>query len=128
MLDWQPVIGASAYELQISPDDQFNAPIGGTRTVRSTTFAPNPTLPAGAYFWRVRALSTSVVPEPGFWSEVRTFTRAWPGQSGVTRPRGTAGATGMPGLSPGAAAPPAPDDFTLSEPNFTWTPQREASE
>ncbi|NMM35155.1 MAG: hypothetical protein HHJ13_14405, partial [Phycicoccus sp.] len=126
VLDWQPVIGASAYELQISLDNQFNAPIGGPRIVRATTFAPNPTLPNGAYFWRVRALSTSAVPEPGVWSEIRTFTRAWPAQSGVTRPRGTDGAGN--GLLPQVQLLlPANDDFSLSEPNFTWTPQREAS-
>jgi hypothetical protein len=126
VLDWDPVAGASAYEVQISPDDQFNAPIGGTRVVRATTLAPNPTLPAGAYFWRVRALSTSVVPEPGVWSEIRMFTRAWPAQAGVTRPRGTDGA-GMGLLPQVEQLLPAADDFSLSEPNFTWTPQREAS-
>ena len=126
VLDWQPVIGASAYQLEISPDDQFNAPIGGTRVVRATTFAPNPTLPAGAYFWRVRALSTSAVPEPGVWSEIWKFTRAWPATSDVTRPRGTDGAGN--GLLPQVQLLlPANDDFALSEPNFTWTPQREAS-
>ena len=30
VLDWAPLRGASAYELQISPDQYFNAPIGGT--------------------------------------------------------------------------------------------------
>lgn len=136
VLDWQPVIGASAYQLQISPDDQFNAPIGGTRVVRATTFAPNPTLPNGAYFWRVRALSTSAVPEPGVWSDSAgpawTFTRAWPSHSGTqpsTRPRGTDGAGD--GLLPQVQLLLPRDDptdaFPLSEPNFTWAPQREAS-
>jgi len=127
VLDWEPVIGASAYQLQISPDDQFNAPIGGTRVVRATTFAPSPTLPNGAYFWRVRALSTSAVPEPGVWSEIRTFTRAWPAQSNVTRPRGTEGAAGTQGLLPQVQLLLPVDDAVVSEPNFTWTPQREAS-
>ena len=59
VLDWAPLRGASAYELQISPDQYFNAPIGGTLVVNSTSYSPSPTLPAGSYYWRVRGLSTA---------------------------------------------------------------------
>ena len=89
-LDWAPLRGASAYELQISPDQFFNAPIGGTRLVNSTAFSPSPTLPAGSYYWRVRGLSTSKPAEPGPWSDPWVFTRAWPASNADTRPRGTA--------------------------------------
>ena len=47
-------MGASLSGLQISPDEFFNAPIGGTRVVNPTAFSPSPTLPAGSYYWRVR--------------------------------------------------------------------------
>ena len=48
VLYWAPLRGASADELQISPDQYFNAPIGGTLFVNSTSYSPSPTLPAGA--------------------------------------------------------------------------------
>jgi hypothetical protein len=124
-LDWAPLVGANSYELQISPDQFFNAPIGGTRVVNSTAFSPSPTLAAGAYYWRVRGLSavlnSAKTPEPSQWSEVRTFTRVWPATTAV--PNGTAGKWTQVQL-----VSPANGDFsTLKEPTFTWEPQREAS-
>ena len=68
---WAPLNGAQSYELQISADIEFNAPIGGTRLVESTTFSPNPTLPAGSYYWRVRGLTTTN--QPGPWSSIGTL-------------------------------------------------------
>ena len=124
VLDWAPLPGASAYQLQISPDEFFNAPIGGTRVVNSTRFSPSPTLPAGSYYWRVRGLSTAAVPEPGPWSEPWVFTRAWPAANSATRPRGTEDTNSFMQV---ALTTPLNLDFSRTEPTFTWEPQREAS-
>ena len=123
-LDWAPLVGANSYELQISPDQFFNAPIGGTRVVNSTAFSPSPTLPAGAYYWRVRGLSAvlnaATKPEPSQWSQVRTFTRAWPAVGSL--PNGTTGKWAQVKL-----VSPVNGENTIQEPTFTWQPQREAS-
>lgn len=123
VLDWAPLRGASAYELQISPDQYFNAPIGGTLVVNSTSYSPSPTLPAGAYYWRVRGLSTAQVAEPSPWSDVWVFTRAWPASTASTRPNGTE-ANLYPQVQ---LLSPADGDYSLTEPVFTWKPQREAA-
>ena len=123
VLDWAPLRGASAYELQISPDQYFNAPIGGTLVVNSTSYSPSPTLPAGAYYWRVRGLSTAQVAEPSPWSDVWVFTRAWPATTASTRPNGTE-ANLYPQVQ---LLSPADGDYSLTEPVFTWKPQREAA-
>jgi hypothetical protein len=121
VLDWSPLNGAQSYELQVSADIEFNVPIGGTRLVESTTFAPNPTFPAGSYYWRVRGLTTT--DQPGPWSSIGTFSRAWPGQNTLTFPNGiTSDAFRQVDL-----LSPADDDFSLSQPTLSWTPQREAS-
>ena len=122
-LDWQPLAGASAYELQISPDKEFNAPIGGTQVVRATSFAPSITLPNGAYFWRVRGLTTASKPEPGPWSTTWVFTRAWPAESAATRPRGIVDDAHRQVT----LLAPADKDYSRTEPTFSWSPQREAS-
>ena len=124
VLDWKPLAGASAYQLQISPDEFFNAPIGGTRVVNSTSFSPTPTLPAGSYYWRVRGLSTASSPEPGPWSTPWVFTRAWPAASATTRPRGTQVSNSFSQVT---LTSPNDGDYTRVEPTFVWQPQREAA-
>ncbi|WP_286168424.1 cell wall-binding repeat-containing protein [Phycicoccus sp. SLBN-51] len=125
VLDWKPLAGASAYELQISPDEFFNAPIGGTRTVNSTSFSPSPSLPAGSYYWRVRGLNTSQVAEPSPWSDVWVFTRAWPASDPTTRPRGTEATNVFAQVQ--LLSPTDADYTTMREPVFSWKPQREAA-
>ena len=130
VLDWAPLRGASAYELQISPDQYFNAPIGGTLVVNSTSYSPSPTLPAGAYYWRVRGLSTAQVAEPSPWSDVWVFSRAWPATTASTRPNGTG--TDRNGTEANLypqveLLSPADGDYSLTEPVFSWKPQREAA-
>lgn len=137
-LDWAPLKGANAYELQISPDQFFNNPIGGTRTVNSTSFSPSPTLAAGSYYWRVRGLSAVLnvakTPEPSQWSAVRTFTRAWPSTGFLPRGTDPAAAGTSPavkaagGLKQVTLLSPANGDYTgPTEPTFSWNPQREGS-
>ena len=124
VLDWTPLRGASSYDLQISPDQFFNAPIGGTRVVNATAFSPSPTLPAGAYYWRVRGRSTASVPEPSPWSESWVFTRAWPAGTSSSRPRGT---EDNRHAQVSLLSPTDNDYSTVTEPVLEWDPQREAS-
>lgn len=124
VLNWEPLAGASAYELQISPDQFFNAPIGGTQVVNSTSYSPSPTLPAASYYWRVRGLNTAQVPEPGPWSDVWVFTRAWPASAENSRPRGTETTNDFAQVK---LISPADADYTRTEPTFSWAPQRGAS-
>ncbi|MDR6862235.1 cell wall-binding repeat-containing protein [Phycicoccus sp. 3266] len=137
-LDWAPLKGANSYELQISPDQFFNNPIGGTETVNSTSFSPSPTLAAGSYYWRVRGLSavlnSAQTPEPSQWSAVRTFTRAWPSTGSLPRGTDPAASTTSSQVKAASGLPqvtlvsPANGDYSgPREPTFVWNPQREAS-
>ncbi|MDU0312317.1 hypothetical protein RKE38_01360 [Phycicoccus sp. M110.8] len=145
-LDWEPMAGAAYYEVQVSPDANFNNPVvmgknnvgqadpTRGRKVVGTRFSDNDTdtsedlnLPAGAYYWRVRAMSTSEVAEPGPWSETRTFTRGWPATSTAEAALPN-GALTAPKPSPQVTLlSPADGDYAQTEPRLSWTPQRGAS-
>lgn len=129
VLSWAPVRGAAFYQLDLSPDENFNNPIYDDAKVVGNTFTPKETLPAGAYYWRVRPMSTSSVAQPGKWSDVATgspwtFTKAWPA-SGPTapRPQGTEDNR----FDQVRLLAPAQGDFGLDQPEFTWAPQRGSS-
>lgn len=77
-LSWQPVTGSGtfAYEVQVSRDSGFDTGLVWTTSGSATTV----TIPAGTlasrefFYWRVRAVRTSVTPnEIGDWSEVWGF-------------------------------------------------------
>lgn len=137
VLAWQALPGAAYYQVQISPDVNFNNPIvKGTdvtqgRKVVGTRFSDNDSdgsdalnLPAGAYYWRVRAMSTSSVAEPSAWSSTWTFTKAWPGSDTLLRPNGYAGAAAPDAQT--TLVSPADGDSSLTQPRFSWTAQRGA--
>ena len=63
-LDWQPVPGATKYQLQVGKDPDFNTIIGQTVTVYGTRYQPNQTYPNAGYYWRVRALDAANTPMP----------------------------------------------------------------
>ena len=124
VLSWTPLPGSAFYQLDLSPDQNFNNPIYSQTKVLGNTFTPKTTLPAGAYYWRVRPMSTSVVAEPGAWSSTWTFTKAWPATAPLAaRPGGTEDNR----LAQVQLLAPADGDFTLSQPVFSWSPQRSAS-
>ena len=129
VLSWAPVRGAAFYQLDLSPDQNFNAPIYDDAKVVGNTFTPKETLPAGAYYWRVRPMSTSSVPQPGKWSDIDTgaawtFTKAWPA-SAPTSPRPTG--TEDNRFDQVRLLAPENADFGLDQPEFSWSPQRNAS-
>ena len=99
VLEWNPVVGASTYQVQISPNGDWANNVILEVDVKSTRFSPTPTLNNASYFWRVRAKdkTTNVTP----WSEEWQFRRAWPDKPAI--------------LSPGVGE-------TTTDPFFSWTP------
>lgn len=121
--DWNPVLGARTYQLQVSPNGDW----AGNRTidvaVKSTRYDPPLPLNNGNYFWRVRALDAASSANFGPWSDnegvtgdERVFQRGWsatPAQ--VWPPDG------------GSTSPQDVSDTTWQNPTFSWTPARNAS-
>lgn len=71
VFDWQDVVGASGYKLQISKTVTFNTVLMQTSVVTST-FTPLTNLPAGTtLYWRVQANGPN---GPSRWSAVWQFT------------------------------------------------------
>jgi putative cell wall-binding protein len=107
VFSWDPVPGAQSYQIQVSPngDWQNNKIIDATSY--STRYAPYPTLDNQAYYWRVRARATGTAVNYGPWSTEFQFTREW-----STRP-----VTISPHWPGGAADPPIVGSLELS-----WTP------
>ena len=85
VLDWEPVMGAASYDLQISTDENFNT-IEHARTTVATRYSPPTTLDNDQYYWRVRPIDTlgNVLD----WSFVDTweFRRHWPDQPTLEYP------------------------------------------
>jgi len=78
-LDWDPVPGASTYQLQVGWDQEFSNGVRIDTTLKATTWGPNPKiLDNRTWYWRVRALDASG--NPHAWSTFRFFTRAWTDQ------------------------------------------------
>ena len=88
------VVGARAYQLQVSPNGDWANNITADVIVKGTQYSPPATFPAGAYYWRVRALASGPTtgalasPQNSPWSDVRQFTRAWADKPALTYPVG----------------------------------------
>ena len=76
-IDWQPVPGATDYQLQVGKDPDFNN-IVDDRTVFGTRFQPSTTYNNDQYYWRVRAYDASGNPAPWTATAPFTFQRNWP--------------------------------------------------
>lgn len=67
---WKVVAGDSiTYEIQIGSTSKFPLPLVDSGSASGLTWTPGTSLPAGTYYWRVRALNANA--EPGKWSSVR---------------------------------------------------------
>lgn len=67
---WQPVNGATSYELQVANSSTFTPPLVLDKTVTGNQVNTS-TLPVGTLFWRVRAMDSN---GPGAWSVTFTLT------------------------------------------------------
>ena len=90
--DWDPVLGAKTYQLQVSPNGDWTNNKTIDVTVKSTRYAPPEPLNNGNYFWRVRALdAASLSANFGPWSDNEGVTGdeqrvpAWLGLQAGTR-------------------------------------------
>ena len=75
---WSPVVGAKTYQLQISPNGDWDNNVIEDVTIKSTKYNLPENLDNGSYFWRVRAKDAKGTPNNGGWSTEWQFTRNWP--------------------------------------------------
>ncbi len=68
-LDWDPVIGADTYEIQIDNNSDFSSPKTEVSGITATEFLAT-SLKQNTWYWRVRGENSS---GGGFWSETGTF-------------------------------------------------------
>ena len=72
---WLPVPGCTNFEIQIAADHDFARIVREKKTTNrryhENLYFPKDVLPAGAYFWRVRAMPTGAT---GDWSAASGFT------------------------------------------------------
>jgi PASTA domain len=78
-LTWEPAVGVDRYDVQIAADAGFTTPVLGgaadlfrTRNTRATL---KRTVANGAYWWRVRSVSSTG--DVSGWSSARSFQQAW---------------------------------------------------
>ncbi len=108
VFSWDPVLGAATYEIQVSPNgDWQNNTIIDQTSVYGSRFAPDQTLDNSSYYWRVRARAAGSATNYGQWSTPFTFTRSWSSRPVTIKPHWTGG----------AADPPTVGNLELS-----WTP------
>ena len=103
LFSWDPVAGASTYQLQVSPNADWANNVDVDVVVKGTSYAKPVTLDNASYFWRVRARDAASTPNLGAWSQEWQFTRSW---------------TDTP-------TPVTPADTvanSVTTPTFSWTP------
>ncbi len=105
--DWDPVLGAKTYQLQVSPNQDWTNNSTIDLTVKGTRYAPPVPLNNGSYYWRVRALDAASPQNFGGWSAERVLTIGW-----GTRP---------------TLIEPTDGNIIVSVPTFSWTPVDHAS-
>jgi hypothetical protein len=114
--DWDPVLGAKTYQLQVSPNGDWANNITIEVAVRSTRYAPPEPLNNGNYYWRVRAMDAASPANYGPWSAVRVFERDWPEKPAIVWPQDGASTSVRNTADP-----------TWQNPAFSWTPAKRAS-
>ncbi|KQR16676.1 Ig-like domain-containing protein [Cellulomonas sp. Leaf334] len=85
---WSQVLGAKAYEIQVSPNGDWANNVTDSKTVRGTQYSPTATYAAGGYYWRVRAIASApgLTGQAGQWSSAAQFTRGWSNKPELTLP------------------------------------------
>ena len=63
VFSWEPVGGASTYQLQVSPNGDWANNVTIDVSVKGTTYSPANTILNGSYYWRVRAKDARSTPE-----------------------------------------------------------------
>ena len=77
VLDWNPVVGAKSYEIQVARNNDFTTIIETKTGIQGTNYSPLVTYDNAQYFWRVRSVDVNDQSTP--WSAARSvFTRTYP--------------------------------------------------
>lgn len=77
VLDWNPVVGAKSYEIQVARNNDFTTIIETRSAIQGTNYSPVTTYDNAQYFWRVRSFDVNDQPTP--WSAARSvFNRTYP--------------------------------------------------
>ncbi len=76
-IDWNPVAGATQYQLQVGKDPDFNNIID-TRLVMGTRYQPGNTYNNSQYYWRVRAIDAAGNYMPWTSATPNVLQRNWP--------------------------------------------------
>ena len=86
VLDWEPVVGATSYNVQISTDRNFNSIDHERYGVLATSYSPAYTLNNDQYYWRVSPVD--VAGNTLDWDQVDVwqFRRHWPDQTELLYP------------------------------------------
>ncbi len=121
--DWNPVLGAKTYQLQVSPNGDWANNKTIDVNVKSTRYAPPVPLNNGNYYWRVRALDAGSPANFGPWSDSedvagdeRVFQRGWPDTPTILWP-----------LNATSTSVADSEDPTWQNPTFRWTATKRAS-
>ena len=77
VLDWNPVVGAKSYEIQVARNNDFTNVVEAKSGIQGTNYSPLITYDNAQYFWRVRSVDVNDQSTP--WSAARSvFTRTYP--------------------------------------------------
>jgi hypothetical protein len=95
---WSPVVGAKTYQIQVSPNGDWDNNVVVDLDVKGTKFNKPINLDNGAYYWRVRALDAKSPANNGGWSTEWQFTRNWPQHPDEIAPFYNGGATPFVGV------------------------------
>ena len=75
---WSPVVGAKTYQLQVSPNGDWDNNLLYDVSIKGTKYNLPVNILNGSYFWRIRAKDAKSTPNNGGWSQEWQFTRNWP--------------------------------------------------
>ncbi|WP_457185341.1 Ig-like domain repeat protein [Nocardioides sp. P5_E3] len=85
VLDWNPVVGAKYYEVQVARNNDFTNIIESRTGIQGTNYSPVVTYDNAQYFWRVRSIDVNEQSTP--WSAARSvFTRTYPDAPALRHP------------------------------------------
>lgn len=88
VLDWEPVPGAKAYDLQVALDASFQNFALNVSGIQATRYSPPVTLNNDEFWWRVRAVDPAN--QRTDWTESKSdFKRQWPDRPQPVWPLGT---------------------------------------
>jgi hypothetical protein len=123
LLTWNPVAGASKYELDVNFSQDFNSSskVCCSATQVATGFSPTKILANNTYYWRVRPVN--VQGTQGVWTQGATFTKTFDN----VPPVAGSSVTGLHMRDASGDGGPRPAGWATSSPMLVWNPVPGAS-